>query len=595
MISTRSSVRSASSPSSGYGDAPVQESTVRLQDYLVILMRNKGLIATITFLVVASTFAWVSTRTPSYRARATLLLEKDEAVGGVLSELASLTADPAAAAEIALLTSRSLAAVTAARPDRWNPKNEIFSVTEADFDPFAVTNDMSQAQGDPSAMERLGLNIQVHRHDLRPSAGIHRRLTGGELDQHRLYAQMDPIGAIEDPRPGSLAISFFEENGKTRVEVGLESRLLSGVSDGVSYDYAPDMTIDHEGWRLRLHAAGEFVGQSYGVSYDMRENAVRDLMNNVQAVESGRKTNVVYVYVNDADPSRAAETANALCKNYIRRNVGIGRQKATQTVRFIDSQLQKQIEALDAAEEKVVALQTEHPETIALSVSAEALIEQISAIELRRTQDELALRVIREALEYLEHGDFEALARLGGQIPNLLALSYIKELGQLEAESLRLDRSDVQGYKQLLTAERLRLQVLVDAARTDEKRLQGGFAALEAGDYSGIAQVGGTNGEGPFAEYLTEIAKIDGELSRTRGLSTEKNPKLRSLEQARTELLARLTEQVAGALTGLQTSIAGYGELIATYGESIQSWPTTERGTIDKAVQTLRERVRASL
>jgi len=45
------------------------------------------------------------------------------------------------------------------------------------------------------------------------------------------------------------------------------------------------------------------------------------LLANTEAEESGRKTNVVYVSVEDFDPHRAAEAANALCKNYIRRSV----------------------------------------------------------------------------------------------------------------------------------------------------------------------------------------------------------------------------------------------------------------------------------
>ena len=595
MISTRSSISTASSLSSGYGEAVSVNREARLNDYLVILLRNKGLIALVTTFTLVLAGLWVAMQKPSYQARATLLLEKDEVAGGVLSELASLSANPAAESEIALLTSRSLATVTASQAEVWLPDESVFHMTEPDFDPFALTDGLAQAQGNPSAMERLGLDLKVERHDLRPLAGIIRRLSGAPILEHRLYAQMEPVDDYAGDRPGLLGVSFFESEGSTRVEVGVEGSLTGSLSQSQVLDYLPGMELEYQGWRLRLHAAGSYLGQTYALSRRSSEQAVLDLMNSVQAVESGRKTNVVYVFASASDPSRAAETANALCKNYIRRNVGIGRQKATQTVRFIDAQLQEQIDALAEAERRVVALQTEHPETIALSVSAEALIEQISTIELARTQEELALRVIREALEFLDVDDYEGLARLGVQTPNLLALSYIKELGQLEAESLRLERSDVAGYKQLLAAERLRLSGLIEVARGEERRLLSGFQALEAGDASGIAQIGGTDGDGAFSEYLTEIAKLDAELSRLHSTTTASNPSLTTVQDARRELGQRLAEQVGGALAGVRTSIGGYQDLIDTYTQSLESWPAQERETIDKAIKTLRERVRASL
>ncbi|MBV1928941.1 MAG: hypothetical protein KUG81_05455, partial [Gammaproteobacteria bacterium] len=579
----------------GYGEIAGSHDGTRLQDYLVILLRQKRLIAFITAVIVVVTVAWIGTRTPRYQARATLLLEKDEAAGGVLSELASLTSEPAAQAEIALITSRSLATVTASRPNEFNTSDATFRVTEPDFDPFARTGGDEQEQGAASAMERMALDVVVERHDLRPSEGIRRRVTGGELHAHRLYAWMDKDPNFEGEPVGSLAVAFVSEGDQIQVQVGHGSRLTRTINEAESFAYEAGGELRYGGWILRLHGAGQFVGESYSLSYRSRERTIDALMGTVQAIETGRKTNVVYVFVDGSDPAMAAETANAICKNYIRRNVGIGRQKATQTVRFIDAQLNEQLESLQAAERKVVEIQTEYPETIALSVAAEALIEQMSAIELQHTQDKLALRVIEEALGYLEEGDFEALARLGAHLPNLMALEYIKELALLEAESLRLDRSDVVGYKLLLTTEMIRLQGLADMARAEAARLEQGLAALQKGDLSGIAQVGGTLGDASFGEYLMEVANLDAEVSRMRATSTEANPQLKAALATRVELGKRLAQQVQGALEGVRTSVASYEELVDSYKQNIEFWPQEERGTIDHAVATLRQRVRASL
>ncbi|MFT5081789.1 MAG: hypothetical protein ACI84E_002456, partial [Planctomycetota bacterium] len=97
----------------GYGEVVQPENeTIRLGEIFSILYRNKRLIVAVTALVASVTLFWICTLSPKYSAQATLLLEQDEAAGGVLSELASLTSDPQAEAEIALLKSRSLASVT---------------------------------------------------------------------------------------------------------------------------------------------------------------------------------------------------------------------------------------------------------------------------------------------------------------------------------------------------------------------------------------------------------------------------------------------------------------------------------------------------
>ena len=168
------------------------DDTIHLGELFQILLRHNRLIATVMVLVTALTVFWVGTRTPRYKASATLLLEQDESTGGVLSELASLTSDPAAEAEIALIRSRSLAEVTAAPPETWLTDVNLFDGTDADYDPVAA--------GDTTSMEGMGLETIVDAHDRRPSKGIMRRLTGERAPDHRLRAWMQPMPGHEgDP------------------------------------------------------------------------------------------------------------------------------------------------------------------------------------------------------------------------------------------------------------------------------------------------------------------------------------------------------------------------------------------------------------
>lgn len=578
----------------GYGEAPQEEPSIQIGELFTILFRHKWIVLVTTVVVTLATFGWIGTRQPIYQAQATLLLEEDEAAGGVLSELASLTADPTAEAEIALLESRSLAAVTAAAPGDFEHEGELFAATAPDFDPFATTGvqEAGFSSGDPSAMENLGLANRVERYDLVPFASMLARVKGREIKEHRLRARVEPLPGEHPGRPAALDVEF-DATGE-RVTVAPAGGLFAvGDLEGVVNDYAPGAEVRAYGWSLRLSATGAFEGQRYRVERVSDEKAVNNLMARTNAVESGRKTNVVLVQVQDSDPYRAAETANAICKNYIRRSVRIGQQKATQTVRFIDGQLEEQLRDLRAAEAKVVELQTAFPETIALSTTATSMIEQASSIELQLTQIELTRRVIDEALGYLEGGDYEALARLGNEMPNLLALGYIKELGALEAEALRLDRTDVAGYKALLFTERQRVRALMEESRLRADELAAALADLEAGRPGAIARAAATGTE--FQGYLTELASIEGELSVARGSAKAANPLVRSLETARLELQKNLTAQVAAALDGARAATANYKELETSYGEAIGAWPEGERATIDVAVETLRARVRATL
>ena len=592
----------------GYGEV-LDGDSIRVGDLFGILLRNKLLIALVAAGTVAASLLWVGTRSPRYTARATLLLEENEAVGGVLSELASLTSAPSAEAEIALITSRSLADVTVMPPPAFAARPAVFDHTEPDFDPFAAvaieagsTALEVAAKGDPSAMENLGLATVVDRHDLRPFASIWGKLTGASQLEHRLHASLEPSATRGDPgtvdiSEEALDVTFVDES---TVRVSRHEGYVFPGDDGELVPFTPrdpgqpGAPIEAFGLVLRLSPTGDYVGRTYTVRRRTDEEAVQNLMANTTAIESGRKTNVIFVTVEDSDPYRAAETANALCKNYIRRSVRIGQQKASQTVRFIEAQLQVQLDALVAAEEEVVRIQTEHPETIALSESAKAWIEQLSSLELQRTQTELAQTVLSDALGYLDQGDFHAVARLGHEMPNLLALSYIRELGRLESESLRLERTDIVGYKALLMAERLRLETEIDAIELRIVGLASGLEAIAAGAQGAVASFGAHDG-GEFGGYLESLAALDAEISRLAGTATEANPTLIALEQSRTELVARLVAQVEGAIAGARTMIDGHRALVDDYGRSIDEWPELERGTIDDAVEALRARVRTSL
>ena len=92
--------------SESYGS---QVEGLRIEE-IVSLVRRRLLTVVFTLIaVVLAAALWVGSQTPVYRASATVLIEQDNGQNGLLSELASIGSAPAAASEIAILSSRSIA------------------------------------------------------------------------------------------------------------------------------------------------------------------------------------------------------------------------------------------------------------------------------------------------------------------------------------------------------------------------------------------------------------------------------------------------------------------------------------------------------
>ena len=426
----------------GYGQQPFEDDTISLGELFQTLARSTRLIAFVTVFMTAAMVMWVATRTPKYTAQATLLLESDESAGGLLSELASLTSDPAAEAELALIRSRSIAEVTVASKGEFDAEPRIFERTEPDFDPFAEVNEGGGAAAETgevfdlgAEMDALGLTTIVERFDLRPSEGILRKLQGGKVLDHRLRAELRLLPESGEELSEGLDVYFASEES---VLIAPHERFLfssrpSKAKGAVERNYEPGVQIEAFGYSLKLSAAGDYVSKRYRVKAITEIEAIKNLMESTSASESGRKTNVVNITVEDLSPQEAAEIANALAKNYIRRSILIGSKKAQRTSTFISRQLDIQQEQLSEHEIELAKLQSTHPEGISLPDSTKAVIDQLTALELQKTQGELSLSAIEQALGYLASGDDQAFARLSRETPNLIAATYFQELASLDA------------------------------------------------------------------------------------------------------------------------------------------------------------------
>ncbi|HED64093.1 MAG TPA: polysaccharide biosynthesis tyrosine autokinase [Planctomycetes bacterium] len=555
----------------GHGPEEPREESLRLGDLLSLVERRMKLILATAALVVVGTFVYLGMRPPTYRASATLMLLDNGGESGLLANLSLLESTPAAAREMALLSSRSLIETTAGSPASPRSTDGVFEVTPPD----------SMLQGD--SMRRLGLETRVEAKDLTPFATLWRKLTGTPHQPHRLFASAS--GPI-DPR--RLTVSFPSDPSAGTVRVRDEEG-----GEEVEVPYRPDEPFAAFGLSLRLRAIGAFAGQTYEIERFTLPELVDEIEDGLSVHETARNSGVISLTIADHDPNRAAELANALCQNYIQRSIRIGRYRASQTVTFVSEQLAAQEQALREAEDEVVQLQSLHPETIDVSAASQAWIDRVSDLELRRTQAELARTALGEAIALLREGKREAIARLAKEVPDLESLVLIQEVGRLSAEALLLDRRDSGEFRLMLEQELNRERHGADETRLVASSVRAAREGLLRGDAGALARL--ADPKLVSDAQRAALAELDAELARLSGVATEDNPDVLRLEAAREDLLARLASELESAETALTELAADRDALADSYAETLGELPLEERGKVDAAVRLLEQRILGNL
>jgi uncharacterized protein involved in exopolysaccharide biosynthesis len=129
----------------------------------------------------------------------------------------------------------------------------------------------------------------------------------------------------------------------------------------------------------------------YGV--ESREDARRALRENIRT-GNHIKSGIITVGVQDKDPKRAADIANALIKELRNLNKGLSITEASQRRFFFEEQLADAKDALSRAEEAMKGFQ-EKSGAVQIDAQAEAVIGGISALRAQIAAKEVQVRVMR--------------------------------------------------------------------------------------------------------------------------------------------------------------------------------------------------------
>lgn len=250
----------------------------------------------------------VTRQAPTYRAEATLLLESEHGAG-VLGDLAALTSAPQAISEMEVLRSRTVA--------------------EAVVD--------GEASGTPA------LTTLVESARLAPLSGL---LGLGGADEWEELGRKPRLGARVAGDPDRVdppvLVARFTAPGRVELsERGPLPGLPLGGGAAREYAFVPGEVLEHAGMSVALWPDGDLVGETFYLHALRFEEAVERLMESTRVSETQRGSGVIRVVHDDADPERAAATANALCAIYLERNQSRQEKRASQTVEFIQAQLEE--------------------------------------------------------------------------------------------------------------------------------------------------------------------------------------------------------------------------------------------------------------
>lgn len=519
----------------------------------------------------------LAVREPVYRATASLQIESDRPASGILGDLAALARPPLASSEIEVLTSRTIAEATVARPN----------------------GTALASPSDPRDVRALGLTTVVDDVARDPLARLDfgaRRPPTPSADSARVFAAID---AVDEGAPEQITAGFPSQ-GRVRFEVAGVDAWLPSCADAIEVDWTPGSVLDFAGLRIRLETRGDVVGRTYTIERFEADEALERVQKRTRAVETMRNSGVVEVTVDDSDPERAADTVNALCNGYLARSTQRGERRASQTLVFIDGQLAEQMRNLATAEKEVVALQQRTPRSIEVGKSAEALIERLKDVEVERMELALSLSSLREAGVMLDAGDLSGLGRLGLELADPVAAAYVEQIAALQGQSAVQGRSDAGTWRAMVQAKSAELRLAADALDVSRAALADALAALDAGDDAATARIAAIDPEGRGDDPLTrayaeELAARTASLAELQKQFTDEHPDVLAGIRAIDGLRARIRAIGRTKLAGLEARAAEYAKILAGYDTRLAASPTDERARIATAVDEIQARLRTHL
>jgi len=314
-----------------YSESEGGQSQLDLQHYLRILRKHKWPITLFTAIVTALAVYYAYTATPIYRAQAQLLIEQQKMSNISLEELYGIESESTDYYEtqFELLKSRNLAQRVVERLDLWNHPEFSPSARSASADTQAPVGGVDTAV---PTEKPGGLGDQAR--------DLMSRLTGGD-------EASDP--AADAPATGDAGTSTdsaapgFDATTGTGVTLNLDPSAMNRVPS--------TLTLEPVSQRLANTELATLTNDQEAMLANFRSR---------MSISPVRKTKLVSLGFESADPVLAARVANTIGQEYIQSYLDAKLELTTTASTWMNERLGQLRVQLDAAEDRLIAYKEEN-------------------------------------------------------------------------------------------------------------------------------------------------------------------------------------------------------------------------------------------
>lgn len=524
---------------------PSSTQTLAPFDVLRIGWDRRWLLAATAIATALAAVALGLLQRPKFEACATVLLDASARGGlfGNLNMLSPIAGGAAATAEISVLRSRS------------------------------VVNSVVREDETGARTHHLGLTTHVADESHTVPSILGSELSGDGAGRPaaqppcRLFASLLQLGP---EAPSTLGVEFLTESRVRLSAPGLLSRLGLKSDEPAEFDFAPGTPLVYSAVELLLEPTGSYAGRSFSISKVPAHEASDGLLERFWAAETVRNSGVIRITVEDGDPFRAAETANAIIENYLDLQRARRERRSVHTIEYIESMLDDSRVAMEEAQAQLTRIRTQRPELIDLSATSGVLVAELAGLESRITGLSLRERALQEVLDQLAQGDALALARLdsavsGGLFVDPITEGYLERIASLNARYIELSQDFQDQHPRLVDlrgtiAETMDLIARQIASRVEGIRFQ--REALEAQHEQELAELTELPSE------MQNVARTMVEYQTHKELVPEllKNLKATEIAESSTDFVAQFLDHAEPATRLASPNIQALGAVGGVLG-----------------------------
>jgi len=268
-----------------------------------------------------------------------------------------------------------------------------------------------------------------------------------------------PLLSLRSYAWGGEVIDVFQievppayENEELRLRAGENDRFtLMGPEGETLLEGAVGDMIDEGGFKLQVAELTARPGTDFTLIKNNPLRATLNYQNEIGASEKGRDSGILSLSLQSPVPEHAVLILNEVSRLYVRQNVERKSAEAQQSLDFLQEQLPKVRQDLEAAEAALNAYQSSAG-SVDISIETQGVLDQV--VELETSISELMLK--RAELERRftrEHPSYQALVEQLGQLEGRRdrLIERVGGLPETQQELLRLAR-DVQVSTEIYTA-----------------------------------------------------------------------------------------------------------------------------------------------